>query len=133
MYYGKELIIDLKDCDASKFTREHITEYFVELCDLIGMERGDLHFWDDEGVSEEEKQTDLHTKGTSAVQFILTSNITIHTLDLVSEVYVNIFSCKFFAERAAATFTRHFFGGDFQTNTNGAEWRVFTRGWESRV
>jgi len=128
MAYGKELIIDLRGCDASKFNRESISNYLRGLCNLIDMKRGDLHFWDDVGVPENEQQTEPHTKGTSAVQFILTSNITIHTLDLLGEVYINIFSCKNFNERMAALFTRDFFKGYFQNNVDGAEWKVISRG-----
>ena len=69
------------------------------------MQRCELHFWDDEGLPEEERQTSPHTQGTSAVQFILTSSIVIHTLDQLRSVYINIFSCKEFdssvAERLA--------------------------------
>ena len=110
--YGKELILDLHDCDCELFTREHISLYFRQLCVLIDMEACDLHFWDDVGVPEEEKQTNPKTKGTSAIQFILTSNITIHTLDLRSQVYVNIFSCKHFDAGVAELFTAQFFRGN---------------------
>ena len=103
--YGKELILDLHGCDASRFTRESIERYFTELCELIDMERCDLHFWDDVGVPEDEQQTNPKTKGTSAVQFILTSTIVIHTLDLMGTVFVNIFSCKGFDTAEAARFT----------------------------
>ena len=129
MKYGKELIIDLKNCDVSKFTREAIEEYMIGLCDLIDMERSDLHFWDDIGVPQEERQTSPHTKGTSAIQFILTSNITIHTLDLVGEVYVNIHSCKEFSDFYALQFTRDFFAGELQS---GSPLSV-ERGRDSRV
>ena len=77
--YGQELILDLHDCDSSRFTRDDIQRYCEELCELIEMERCDLHFWDDVGVPEAEQQTHPKTKGTSAVQFILTSTIVIHT------------------------------------------------------
>ena len=107
--YGCELILDLHNCDAAKFTRGDIERFCAGLCDLIGMERCDLHFWDDLGVSEEEQQTDPRTKGTSAVQFILTSTIVIHALDLVKTVYVNIFSCKEFDTDSAAKFTADWF------------------------
>ena len=90
--YGIELILDLHGCDATKFTRRSITAYFEQLCELIDMQREDLHFWDDAGLSEEDKQTSPHTQGTSAVQFILTSSIVIHTLDQLKAVYINIFS-----------------------------------------
>lgn len=108
--YGLELILDLHGCDASRFTRKAIEGYCAELCELIDMERCDLHFWDDVGVPEEECQTDPKTKGTSAVQFILTSTIVIHTLDLMKTVYVNIFSCKEFDTDKAAEFTANWFG-----------------------
>ena len=105
-----ELILDLHGCDPSKFTRAAIRQFFEELCEFIDMERCDLHFWDDEGVPEDEQQTNPKTKGTSAVQFILTSTIVIHTLDLMEAVYINIFSCKEFDTDEAAEFTAKWFG-----------------------
>ena len=115
--YGQELILDLHGCDAKRFTRCAIQAYFVELCELIDMERCDLHFWDDVGVPEDEQQTDPRTKGTSAVQFILTSTIVIHALDLMKTVYVNIFSCKEFDTDEAAEFTANWFGSkDWTSN-----------------
>ncbi len=108
--YGIELILDLHGCDASKFTRASITKYFEQLCDLIDMQREDLHFWDDVGLSEEDKQTSPHTQGTSAVQFILTSSIVIHTLDQLNAIYVNIFSCKVYDPKVAEDYTVEWFG-----------------------
>ena len=110
--YGKELIIDLHNCDASTFDRRSIKKYFAELCDLIDMERCKLSWWDDHGVPEGEKQTEKHLKGTTAVQFILTSNIVIHTLDLLGNVYINIFSCKNFDSDEAMNFTAEWFKGE---------------------
>ena len=116
--YGIELVLDLHDCDLSMFTREKIEGFFEELCDLIDMEPCDLHFWDDVGVAEEEQQTSPKTKGTSAVQFILTSTMVIHTLDLLRTAYVNIFSCKQFDVDQAARFTAEWFGaGDWNATT----------------
>lgn len=110
--YGKELIIDLHKCDVSTFNRPSLENYFAELCDLIKMNRCALHFWDDLDTSPEEKQTSPHTTGTSAIQFILTSNITIHTLDLLKNVYINIFSCKEFDAKIAEDFTKKWFKGE---------------------
>lgn len=107
--YGTELILDLHDCDVDRFIRPTIEQFCVDLCDLIDMERCDFHFWDDVGVAEDERQTNPKTKGTSAVQFILTSTIVIHTLDLMRTVYVNIFSCKDFDTSEAARFTAEWF------------------------
>jgi len=110
MSYGKELILDLHDCDVSKFTREGIEQYMNELCDLIDMERCVLHFWDYEGEQEEYDKAPDHLKGISAVQFISTSNITIHTLDILQKVYLNIFSCKEFDTKKAEAFSALWFG-----------------------
>ncbi|GAG09984.1 unnamed protein product [marine sediment metagenome] len=108
--YGYELILDLHGCSVSTFTRQSLKEYFTKLCEVIDMERCELYFWDDEGVPPEEQQTSPHTKGVSAVQFILTSSIVIHTLELLEAAYVNIFACKAFDRDVAEKFTREWFG-----------------------
>ena len=108
--YGAELIIDLHGCDPGTFTRESISSYFASLCELIDMKREALYFWDDLDVPVEERQTSAHTQGTSAVQFILTSSIVIHTLDQMGAIYINIFSCKDFDPDIAEKFTVDWFG-----------------------
>lgn len=109
--YGTELILDLHECDPNTFNRKDIKKYFVELCKLIDMERAKLSWWDDHGVHPDEQQTEPHLKGTTAVQFIMTSNIVIHTLDLLGAVYVNVFSCKDFDPEVASDFTAKWFKG----------------------
>ena len=59
--YGYELIMDLHGCNASKFTRKDLKRFFIEICELIKMERCKLYFWDDVGVPLEEQQTSPHT------------------------------------------------------------------------
>ena len=86
-----------------------IENFFKKLCKQIKMTRCELHFWDDVGVAPEEQQTSPHTKGTSAVQFILTSSIVVHTLDLLKAVYINIFSCKEFDKNLAEVFSKEWF------------------------
>ena len=123
--YGFELILDLHDCDVATFNRKSLEKYFSRLCKAIDMKRCDLHFWDDVGVPPEKRQTLPHTKGTSAVQFILTSTIvihaldllkaanacmTIHALDLLKAAYINIFSCKPFDRQVAEELTKKWFG-----------------------
>lgn len=108
--YGFELILDLQGCDVSTFNRDSLDNYFEKLCQTIDMKRCERYFWDDVGVPPEERQTAAHTKGTSAVQFILTSTIVVHTLDLLESVYINIFSCKPFDKEAAEKITVEWFG-----------------------
>ncbi len=114
--YGRELILDLHNCDISMFDRKSIRNYFKKLCDLIDMERCKLTWWDDYRVPPEEQQTEPHLKGTSAVQFIKTSNITIHTLEILKAAYINIFSCKEFDNKKAETFTQEWFKGEIVTS-----------------
>lgn len=103
--YGKELILDLHECDPSTFNRKSIRKFFKRLCELIDMQRDKLIFWDELYIPEgEKKYTEPHLVGTSAVQFITTSNITIHTLDILKSVYLNIFTCKDFDAEVAVTF-----------------------------
>jgi len=110
--YGFELIIDLHGCDVSTFNRESLDGYFEKLCKAIDMQKCERYFFDDVGLPEEEKQTSPHTKGSSAVQFILTSSIVIHALELLEAVYVNIFSCKEFDEKVAEKITKGWFGAN---------------------
>ncbi len=109
--YGKELILDIHNCDSSKFNRKNIRNYIKQLCELIEMEKCRLCWWDDYGVPVEEQETEPHLKGTTAVQFIKTSNILIHTLDLLKNVYINIFSCRDFDADLAKNFSKEWFKG----------------------
>ena len=101
--YGKELILDLYDCDTSNMNEEGMKRFFKELCEEIDMEAVQQHFWLDPGYSED------HLIGDSGIQFIKTSNITIHTLTKMKRVYLNIFSCKDFNDERALEFSKNYF------------------------
>jgi len=108
--YGKEVIIDLSNADVDKFNRDDIGEFFDRLCiDILDVQVCDRHFWDDVGVPPAERQTDPKTRGTTAIQFLLFSNVTIHTLDMVGRVYLNIFVCREFDIPRAVEFSSEFF------------------------
>lgn len=100
--YGLELLLDLKGCDLLDLSREKLTEYFIELCELIQMKRhGEPIFWEDHsGIP--------HLRGLSAFQFIETSNVVCHALPLLQAVYINIFSCREFDIEAAKRFSTTF-------------------------
>ena len=109
--YGKEIIIDMHECDPKMFTRKHIRNYLKAVCNLIDMEKEKLCWWDDLYTPENEKETEPHLVGTTAIQFIRTSNITIHTLDILKKVYINLFSCKEYDDNAVVTFSAEWFKG----------------------
>lgn len=116
-YYGKELILDIHDCNVSLFTRKSFKVFLKELCDIIDMEREDLHFWDYEGQPEEYEVAAEHLKGISLVQFITTSNITIHSLNILKKLFLNIFSCRTFDADVAAKFAELYFEGKIVNKT----------------
>ena len=109
MSFGYELVLDLCECDIGTFNRESIDGYFKKLCETIDMVQCERYWWDYEGVPEEERPTETHLLGTSAVQFIMTSNIIIHTLDLTGLAFINIFSCKSFDSIEATRITKEWF------------------------
>ena len=110
--YGKEVILDIHECNPKKFTRKSIKKYCRKLCKLINMKREDLHFWDYKGDPKGYKKAPDHLKGISAVQFLRTSNITIHTLDVSGNVYINVFSCKDFDAALVCAFSEKWFEGE---------------------
>lgn len=110
--YGEELILDLYGCNVKKFTREVIALFMENLCFEIDMTPATLHFWDFEDEPEEYEKAPNHLAGITAVQFIETSNIIIHTLDKLEECYVNIFSCKPFDQCKAKRFVEKFFDAE---------------------
>jgi len=110
--YGKELIFDMRDCDPNTFSRDVIGSFFVALADVLKVERGDVHYWDDTGTPQEEKETEPRLRGTSAVQFIRTSNITVHTLDVLKRVYLNVFSCDEFDSDLVVDIAKRWFCGN---------------------
>ncbi len=115
MEYGKELILDLHECNPEKFSRKALKKFLKHLCRKIEMKRCQLHFWDYKGCPDEYAAAPDHLKGVSCIQFISTSNITIHTLDVLQKVFLNIFSCKPFDAETAAAFSAAYFEGEIAT------------------
>lgn len=116
--YGKELVLDIHNCDTSKFNRTDIEKYIETLCDdIIDMERENLHWWDYEDDPNGYKEAPSHLKGTSCVQFILTSTIVIHSLVDLRKIFINVFSCKDFDAEKAANFTKDYFSGVVENKT----------------
>ncbi len=109
--YGKELILDLHECDAKQMTRKSIKQFCEYLCEEIDMEPCKITFWDDKWVPWFWKQTNPKTIGVTAVQFILTSNITIHALTKMGNVHINVFSCKEFDSEDAEFIAKNWFKG----------------------
>ncbi len=52
--------------------------------------------------------------GISAVQFIKTSSIVLHSFDKTKQVFIDISSCRKFDKRKAKNFTENFFNQQSQ-------------------
>lgn len=110
--YGKELILDLSECNLEKMTKESIDTFLVDLCELIDMERVQVHYWTDEGIDPIEYANNPHLQGCSVCQFIKTSSIVVHAITGLKKVFLNIFSCKNFSAEVAEGFAVAYFEGD---------------------
>ena len=120
--YGKELIIDLHNCNTDLFARRELKKYVVALCEVIDMERAKLTWWDYKYHPWLKRKAPEHLKGTSVaarimVQFITTSTVIIHALDDTGKAYINIFSCKDFDLDMVGNFTANYFNGFIAKST----------------
>ena len=95
--YGPELALDCELCRVAAMTERSIRAFLRELCKVIEMKPESLFVQIVEG------------NRITAIQFILTSNITIHTEPAARCVFVNIFSCKVFDSGKARAFTQNWF------------------------
>lgn len=108
--YGREILLDVVEADPNKFTREYIEAYFEYLCNALRLKRATLHFWDYD-TQEERDAAPAHLKGVSAVQFVTTSSIVVHTLDESRQVLVNVFACGEVDAAVVERATTSYFGG----------------------
>jgi S-adenosylmethionine/arginine decarboxylase-like enzyme len=102
--YGKELILDLYDCDPEMIrSKEKILEYLNKICHLIKVKKYGKAMIERFGKDTRWKE------GYSFFQFIEESSISGHFLEKESIAFLNIFSCKFFDEKRVIDFTKKFF------------------------
>jgi len=103
--------IDLHSCNPVTIrSAEKIKQFVKELCELIKMKRyGEcqvVYFGEDPRVS-----------GFSMTQLIETSLISGHFANQTNNVYLDIFSCKFYNPKVAAEFAKKFFQAkDYKLN-----------------
>ncbi len=97
--------IDIHNCNPELIRdAAAIKEYVIQLCDLIKMKRfGEpviVHFGEDESVA-----------GFSMTQLIETSLVSAHFANLTNNIYLDIFSCKYYDPEEAAQFSSAYFKG----------------------
>ncbi|MBW2992172.1 S-adenosylmethionine decarboxylase [Candidatus Woesearchaeota archaeon] len=109
--WGLLTSLDLHSCNPQTIRdAEKIKQFVKELCDLIEMKRyGEcsvVHFGEDPRVS-----------GFSMTQLIETSLISGHFANQTNDVYLDVFSCKFYEPDVVEGFARKFFGAK-ESNKN---------------
>ena len=107
--WGWSTSINLRDCEGLMIRHEGaIRKFVVDLCELIDMKRyGEchiVHFGEDPEVA-----------GYSMFQLIETSNISAHFVNKTDDVYLDIFSCKYYDPIVVAEFAELFFGAESYT------------------
>ena len=111
--YGQELILDVHDVPSEFFNRIAIREFAEKLCDEIDMKRGPIYQWGLNSQEHKAKQGEATIKadGISTCQFLYKSSITIHALDEIQKVFINIFSCEPFDVGKVESFVEENVGG----------------------
>jgi len=99
--WGKSLHIDLFGCEQKTFRKNSLKKFCRLLCDEIGMKP--------HGVARVKRFGQGKLRGNSALQFIKTSSIAIHTDDFQKRAFIDIFSCKDFNELSAKAFSKKYF------------------------
>ena len=104
--WGMLAAIDLHGCERSRLEDPGTLRRFVpSLINAIGMRAHGPLMLDRFGDGELE--------GWSAMQFIETSSVTVHTDEVCDRCFVDVFSCRPFDSGAAAAVAVAHFGGTF--------------------
>jgi S-adenosylmethionine/arginine decarboxylase-like enzyme len=118
--YGQELILDIHKVPSEFFIKNIIRNFAEKLCDEIKMKRGPIYIWGENKELRTAKKGEgpIKADGFSCVQFIEKSSITIHALDEIQKVFINIFSCDPFDVKTAINFVKENVGGNIVRNKN---------------
>lgn len=107
--YGQEVIIDIHGVPPEFFNKNDVRKFTEALCDAIGMKRGPNYVWGDD--NELGTMHNPKADGISCVQFLYSSSITMHAIDELQKVFINVFSCKTFDSEIVKKFVEEKIGG----------------------
>ncbi|TWT48279.1 S-adenosylmethionine decarboxylase [Botrimarina hoheduenensis] len=99
-HYGQHLIATALSCNEGILSIERLYDFLQRLADDIDMVRY--------GPPIVARFGEGHEVGISGVQLIQTSSITIHTNDAHRDMYLDVFSCKSFAEETVRSVVEEF-------------------------
>ncbi len=100
--WGQSLSVDLSGCEHSLMINpEKLKEFSRMICKEINM----IPF----GEPMVHRFGEGTLEGYSMMQFIMTSNITVHLDEVKDRAFIDIFSCKKFDVKTAKNFCQNFF------------------------
>lgn len=100
-YYGKHMMLTCEACSDSLRDIPTMKKFLQDLADAIDMIR--------HGDPIVERFGEGIEVGLSGVQLITTSALTIHTNDEACDLYLDVFSCKWYDEETVVNFVNKFF------------------------
>ena len=100
-YYGKHLMLTCEGCNDALLDTEIMANFLKQLADDIDMIRY--------GEPIVARFGDGIQVGISAVQLITTSALTVHTNDAARDLYLDVFSCKWFDEKTVFSKVESFY------------------------
>lgn len=100
-YYGKHVMITAESCNEKLLDIDTMKQFLITLADEIDMIR--------HGEPIVERFGDGCQVGLSGVQLITTSALTIHTNDQWRDLYLDVFSCKWYDNEIVEAVVKRFF------------------------
>lgn len=91
MVFGKELILDLKDCKGEINNKDYLQLFVNELLDKIKMKKIGKTIFSYFEPTEFNIKNDL--VGFTVLQILSLSSLSIHICDISRTMYINIFTC----------------------------------------
>lgn len=108
--YGQELVLSFHEVPKEFFDVKIIEKVAKGLVDDIGMTRGPIYTWP-KSDTEQDKGVPRKSGGISCIQFLEESSCTLHCLNEIGCVYLNLFSCKSFNSTRAKNYALKHIGG----------------------
>ena len=100
-YYGKHLMVTAVSCNENILNIDTVSGFLEKIVPAINMTA-----FGEPVIAKFGEGVEL---GISAVQLITTSAITIHTNDAFRDMYLDVFSCKWFDEEIVLDMLRDYF------------------------
>lgn len=106
-YYGKHLMLTAVSCNENLLDVQKVTDFMKELVPAI-----DMVAFGEPVIARFGEGVEV---GISGVQLIITSAITVHTNDAARDMYLDVFSCKWFDEAIVKDVVVKYFSPDDMT------------------